>query len=81
MKLPKLVIKKFQGTHLDWQRFWNQFEAEIDRAEIGQIRKFSYFKELFVPKVRLAIYALPFTVEGYQRTKCILQTSMDNTVK
>ena len=21
VKLPKLVIKKFQGTHLDWQRF------------------------------------------------------------
>ena len=28
-KLPKLVITKFQGTHLDWQRFWGQFEAEI----------------------------------------------------
>ena len=23
VKLPKLVITKFQGTHLDWQRFWN----------------------------------------------------------
>ena len=26
-KLPKLTIKfKFQGTHLDWLRFWSQFE-------------------------------------------------------
>ena len=40
VKLPKLVITKFQGTHLDWQRFWNQFETEINRAEIGQIRSF-----------------------------------------
>ena len=23
-KLPKLVITKFKGTHLDWTRFWNQ---------------------------------------------------------
>ena len=30
-KLPELVIMKFQGTHLDWQRLWGQFEEEIDR--------------------------------------------------
>jgi len=29
-KLPTLTITKFQGTHLDWLRFWNQFETEID---------------------------------------------------
>ena len=74
VKLPKLVITKFQGTHLDWQRFWNQFETETDRAEIGQITKFSYLKELLVQKVHLAIDGLPFTVEGYERAKCILQT-------
>ena len=33
VKQPKLVITKFQGTHLDWQRFWGQFEAEIDKSE------------------------------------------------
>ena len=33
-KLPKLIITKFQGTHLDWQRFWGQFETEIDKANI-----------------------------------------------
>ena len=54
MRLPKLVITKFQGTHLDWKRFWTQFETEIDRAEIGQITKFSCLKELLVQKVRLA---------------------------
>ena len=36
--------------------------------------KFSYLKELLVQKVRLAIDDLPFTVEGYERAKCILQT-------
>ena len=29
VKLPKLVIGKFDGTHLDWFRFWNQFETQI----------------------------------------------------
>ena len=29
VKLPKLVIKIFEGTYLDWFRFWNQFETEL----------------------------------------------------
>ena len=37
VKLPKLVITKFQGTPLDWQRFWSQFETEIDKPEITQV--------------------------------------------
>ena len=27
VKLPKLKITKFEGTALDWFRFWNQFET------------------------------------------------------
>ena len=26
-KLRKLVITKFDGTHFDWFRFWNQFKS------------------------------------------------------
>ena len=74
VKLPKLVITKFQGTHIDWQRFWGQFEAEIDKSGIGQVAKFSYLKELLVPKVRAVIDGLPFNREGYTRAKNILMT-------
>ena len=35
VNLPKLIIKKFDGTLFDWFRFWNQFESETDKAEIG----------------------------------------------
>ena len=47
VKLPKLVISKFQGTHIDWQRFWSQFETEINKSDIPQVTKFSYLKELW----------------------------------
>ena len=50
VKTPKLIISKFQGTHLDWYRFWNQFEAEIDRAKIDPVTKFVYLKELIFAK-------------------------------
>lgn len=73
-KLPKLEITKFQGTFLDWMRFWNQFETEIDKAKLTQVAKFSYLKELLVPSVRASIDGLPFTTEGYERAKAILKT-------
>ena len=73
-KLPKLVMSKFEGTHLDWMRFWNQFETEIDKANLTQVVKFSYLKELLVPSVRASVDGLPFTTEGYERAKTLLQT-------
>ena len=41
VKLPKLVVTKFDGMPLDWFHFWNQFESEIYKAEIGLVNKFS----------------------------------------
>ena len=52
VKLPKLVITKFQGIHLDCFQVCNQFETEIDKVEITAISKFFYLKEFLVPKVR-----------------------------
>ena len=53
VKLPKLVISKFEGTALDWFRFWNQFETEIDQQDhISPVTKYSYLKEFLLPHVR-----------------------------
>ncbi|XP_028415664.1 uncharacterized protein LOC114539027 [Dendronephthya gigantea] len=73
-KLPKLVITPFHGTHLDWLRFWNQFECEIDKADVAAVTKFSYLKELVGPKVKSSLDGLPFSTEGYERAKNILKT-------
>ena len=78
-KLPKLEISKFQGTFLDWKRFWNQFEIEIDKAKLTQVAKFPYLKELLVPSVRASVDGLPFTTEGYERAKHILKTKYDKS--
>ena len=73
-KLPKLEISKFQGTFLDWIRFWNQFETKIDKAKLTQVAKFSYRKELLVASVRASVDGLPFTTEGHERAKSILES-------
>ena len=79
VKLPKLVITRFNGTQIDWFRFWNQFEIEINRSELPAISKFPYLKELISPMVRVVIDGLPFTNEGYTEAKNIL-ISMVNPV-
>ena len=71
-KLPKQTITKFQGTHLDWLRFWNQFETEIDKAAISLVAKLSYLKELLIPKIR-SVVGLHYNTEGYERAKAILE--------
>lgn len=72
-KLPDLQISRFQGTHLDWVRFWSLFETQIDKAPIGDAAKFSYLKELVIPKVRATIEKLPVDSEGYERAKSMLK--------
>lgn len=71
-KLPKIEIKRFEGSYLDWPRFWGQFIETIDKAEIAPINKFTYLCGLLGPKVKTAVEALPFTAEGYNRAKSIL---------
>ena len=73
VKLPKLIITKFEGTQIDWFRFWNQYEAEIDRSELHPVSKLNYLKELMVPKVILLVEILPFTSEGYSKATAILK--------
>ena len=73
-KLPKLVISKFNGTYTDWTRFWQQYEASIGAADIPNVTKFSYLKELLEPKIRGLIEGLPLSSEGFERAKNILKT-------
>ena len=78
-KLPKLEITKFRGELTDWPRFWSQFEAEIDKAEIAGVTKYSYLKELVDPKIRTEIDGLPYSSEGYERAKNILARKYGQT--
>ena len=72
-KLPKLVITQFYGTRIDWQTFWNQFEVEIDRADISQEIEFLYLKELLMYSVPVTVDSLSFLSESYERANSILK--------
>ena len=72
-KLPKLVISKFDGSFQDWPRFWGQYCETIEKTTMANITKFAYLRELLCVKVKKSIEALPFTSEGYNRAKSILE--------
>ena len=67
VRMPKLVISKFNGTPQDWVRFGGQFEGQIDKSGAPAVTKFSYLKELVEVKVRKLIDGLPFTESGYNK--------------
>ena len=71
-KLPRLTIMKLDGTYMDWPQFWGQFTEKIDKTNVQPITKFSYLQELLDFKVKRTIEVLPFTSEGYNRAKSIL---------
>ena len=73
-KFPKLLISQFSITHIDYFRFWNQFETQIDKSELSSVTKLSYLKEMVILKVRLLIDGLPWSTEGYERAKNIFSS-------
>ena len=79
VKMPKLIITKFDGTPQDWVRFWGQFEAQIDKSSVDSVTKYSYLKELVEAKVRKLIDGLPFTKEGYDKAKDLLHKRYGQT--
>ncbi len=73
-KLPKLVISRFGGSFIDWPKFWGHFTEAVDKSPIAAITKFTYLLELLEPNVKRSVESLPFTLEGYNRAKTILET-------
>ena len=72
-KLPKIEIARFDGSPLDWPRFWGQFIETVDKRSVAPVNKFAYFCGFLSPNVKTVIEGLPFTPEGYNRAKSILE--------
>ena len=81
VKLPKLVISKFNGTYLDWLRFWEQFTSQIDKSATADGAKLTYLQELLEEKQKQEIMGLPFSSDGYKQAKDILERNMESIPK
>ena len=65
LKLPKLVLPKFDGDVLKWQSFWECFEASVDRSEMPEVTKFAYLRSFLKGDALDCISGLPLTAVNY----------------
>ena len=74
VKLPELVIKKFNRNILEWQSFWDQFSLAIHQKDyISDIDKCKYLNSFLCDSVSAAIQSLSLTSENYHEAIEMLQ--------
>lgn len=56
---PQLHITPFDGDVMNWQEFWDQFEASVDKASYSPVDKLNYLKSKLKGEALTAI-------SGYQ---------------
>ena len=66
MKLPKLVLDKFDGDPLEWPEWSGQFLATVDESGITDSNKMKFLKSLLNGKTKAAIGGMGFSGQMYQ---------------
>ena len=65
IKLPKIILPKFNGDPLSYQSFWDCFDSAVHKnASLDDTAKFNYLKGQLEGKARLAIQGLTLTSEN-----------------
>ena len=71
VKLPRIELPKFSGDVLEWQSYWEQFEALVGEATIPDISKFGYLQSSLDGEAKRVIQGLPLTAANYP-TACLV---------
>ena len=72
--LPKLELPVFSGLLTEWQPFWDQFIAIIDKsAELPEVVKFTYLRSLLKGEAKSVISGLSLTAAHYETAKTSLE--------
>lgn len=79
VKLPKLVIKKFNGDLTKWTKFWDAFSSSIDtNPALCGIDKFNYLISLLESAALEAITGLTPTEANYEEAVATLKKRFGN---
>ena len=73
VKLPKIQLPSFSGDVTEWQTFWDQYEATIDKSELPVISKFTYLRSLLKGEALQCIQGLSMTALHYSSACDILK--------
>ena len=67
VNLPRIEIPRFDGNLLNWQPFWEQFQAAVhDKPQLGEVEKLTYLRDaLKGGPAMYVISGLTQTAESY----------------
>ena len=66
VKLPKIVIKQFDGDLVNWTSFLECFEATVDsKKDLSNVEKFTYLKGFMKEDALKVIGGLTLTNDNY----------------
>ena len=68
-KLPKLVISKFDGSCMNWPKFWGHFSEAIDKTSVAPIKNLRIFWSFLSPKLSFVLKPYPSTPKGIIKQK------------
>ncbi len=72
-KLPKLNLPVFSGNPLDWQCFWDSFDAAVHRnPSLNGIQKFNYLKAQLKDEALHSIMGFQLTNSNYEQAVTLL---------
>ena len=78
VKLPKLMLKAFNGDITTWTSFWDSYESAIRKNPLSDIDKFNYLNSLLERSAREAVSGLTLTSANYREAISILKKRFGN---
>ena len=79
VNLPKINLPFFDGNPLNWQSYWDQFQASVDlKTNIQKVVKFNYLTGSLSETVSKCISGLTLTNENYDVAVKILKERYAN---
>ena len=78
-RLPKLILKKFNGETYQWQSFWDSFSSSVDTNEsLSDVEKFNYLRNLCEQGAASTIAGLALTDANYKVAVDLLKKRFGN---
>ena len=75
VKLPDIRIAEFQGNHVEWDRFWNQFSALVDsKPDLDEVTKYTYLTQCIKGPAKEVIAGFRGEASDYKDAVSALKT-------
>ena len=79
VKLPKLVLRPFNGDITMWNTFWESYDSAVHKnRDLSDIDKFNYLNSLLTGTAREAVAGLSLTTANYTEAVSILKKRFGN---